>query len=117
MKKLFYIVGCLLVLGSSPAFAVADDPAVIIVRVHESLKGAHLVIERGAEKPEVIDFVAGNSASENASAAKGYHSVISKLYQQGYVLQSTITGASLQGGTSAATYSLSTLVFIKGPKL
>lgn len=106
MKKLFYVLGCLLILSSSPVLARAEDPAVVVVRVYE---GAYLemTIARGTEAPEYLKFDTGYSKKAMAATARGYQEVLSKLYAQGYVLQQSIDGSHTSNSTSC------TLIFVK----
>ena len=109
MKKLFFLLSCLLVLSSTPVLAV--DPPFIIVRVYESGSLIRLVIERGTEKAEEIEFEGGYSHKEQLTAAKGYFTALAKFYQQGYVIQQVVPGASSGGGSGT-----STLIFVKALK-
>ncbi|UYZ61225.1 hypothetical protein [Hymenobacter latericus] len=108
MNRLAFLLACLLVLGGSPV--LAEDPSVVVVRVNERSGMARLVIERGTGPQETLEFESGNNKTESASAAKNYHQVISKLYQQGYVLQSTIPGSTEPG------FTWCTLVFVKAAR-
>ena len=109
MKKLFYVLGCLLILSSSPVLAIAEDPAIVVVRVYE---GSYLeiTIARGTETPEYLKFDAGYSKKAMAATARGYQDVVSKLYAQGYVLQQSIEGPRNMNSSS------STLIFVKSPR-
>jgi hypothetical protein len=109
MKKLFYILGCLLVLSSSPVMAVADDPAVVVVRIYESRATLEMTIVRGAGQPEFYKFNSGIRQKDLVAAGAGYQEVISKLYAQGFMLQQSLNG--VQGESS----NLHTLIFIKVP--
>ncbi|TGE04776.1 hypothetical protein [Hymenobacter fodinae] len=111
MKKLFYMVGCLLVLSSSPVMAVVGDPAVVVVRVSEHAGGISIAISKGAGPAEMARFDNGDNDKYLTRAADGYQKVIANLYAQGYVLQSTV-----QGYQDPSIKSYSTLIFIKAPK-
>jgi hypothetical protein len=103
MKKLFLLVGCLLVLGSSPVFAVvAEDPSVVLVRAWETGLKPTITIVRGGSAPEVTKV-------KNGDFLVAYQQVIANLYAQGYVLQSSI-------GTSDGPIGVSTLIFVKPAK-
>lgn len=109
MKKLSYILGCLLVLSSSPAFALADEPAVVVVRIYESRATVEMTLVRGTGQPEFYRFASGNAKKDLVATATGYQEVISKLYAQGYMLQQGLEG--VQGENS----NLHTLIFVKAP--
>jgi hypothetical protein len=115
MKKLFYIVGCLLMLGSSPVMAAADDPAVVVVRVYETSSTVRLVIARGTDAPEVVDFVGGRSDKAMKAAAIQYQRYIAKFYEQGYALQGQVDGYH-DKDTFDDVAVLSTLIFVKAAK-
>ncbi|UOR07416.1 hypothetical protein MUN82_10025 [Hymenobacter aerilatus] len=108
MKKLFFMVGCLLVLGSSPVLAQAVAPQVIIVRVEERQGSVFLSIARGSKEPEETEFQGGAGDDRISAAAVHYQKVIAKLYQEGYSMQGMIPGQDRSG--------VSTLIFVKGPK-
>jgi peptide methionine sulfoxide reductase MsrA len=82
MKKLFYIVGCLLVLSSSPILAVVEDPSVVLVRTYERGLKPEITIVRETGKPEVIKVRFQDYLTT-------YRKVIADLYAQGYVIQSS----------------------------
>ncbi|SNC66221.1 hypothetical protein SAMN06265337_1538 [Hymenobacter gelipurpurascens] len=109
MKKLFYIVGCLVVLSSSPVLAVAEDPAVVVVRIYESRVTVEVTVVRGTGQPEFYKFGSGSRQKDLVAAATGYQEVIAKLYAQGYILQESLEG--IQGESS----NLHTLIFVKAP--
>ena len=110
MKKLLYLLTCLLVLSSFPILAVAAGPTVVVVRTFESQSSIRVCISRGAATPEIVEFPGGDDERKSASSAVGYQLVIAKLYAQGYVLQSTFAGATYGSTTS------NTLVFVKATK-
>jgi hypothetical protein len=107
MKKLFYIVGCLLVLSSSPVLAVVEEPAVVVVRIYESRTIVEVIVVRGTGQPEFYKFDSGIRQKDLVAAANGYQEVIAKLYGQGYMLQQSLEG--MQGENS----NLHTLIFVK----
>ncbi|RPD45829.1 hypothetical protein DNI29_16905 [Hymenobacter sediminis] len=110
MKKLFFMLGCLLVLSSYPVMAVADDPAVVVVRIFESRAILEFTVVRGTGQPEYYKFESGISTKDMAAAGTGYQEVLSKLYAQGYVLQQSLEGMQSE------SWKLHTLIFIKAPK-
>jgi hypothetical protein len=110
MKKLLVVLGFVLFVGGGSAWAQAASADIVIVRLNDSAGNVRLVVERGTEKPEIVEFEGGYTEKSNRLSAKGYYEVFAKLYQQGYILQSTIPGPSGAGG------ALSTLLFVKVPK-
>jgi hypothetical protein len=108
MKKLFFLVGCLLVLSSTPA--VADD-SVVVVRIVESRGAVDLYIARGAAEAEHVEFAAGFGERAVAQTAIRYQRELAKLYAQGYVLQSTLSDHGRKDADF--TQSVSTLIFVK----
>ncbi|TGE29717.1 hypothetical protein [Hymenobacter metallicola] len=110
MKKLFFLLSCLLVLGSAPVWAQTSEPPMIVVRVTEDTDLVRLVIERGTGKQEELEFRSGYTRKDNQVAAKGYFDFLNKLYQQGYILQASIVGVPSQISNST------TLVFVKPSK-
>lgn len=113
MRKLVFLIGCLLVLATCPAWAQAE-PQVIVVRTVETVTKVRLIIARGSGEPEVMEFENGSLDKRAIPAAVGYQRVIATLYAQGYVLQSTVGGSGKGGMDNTATYS--TLIFVKAPK-
>ncbi|MBO3273211.1 hypothetical protein [Hymenobacter defluvii] len=113
MKKLFFLVGCLLVLGSAPVQA-AEDPALVVVRIVESRGSVNLYIARGAAEAEHIEFDTGFRDKAAGQTAVSYQRELAKLYAQGYVLQSTLSN---HGRTDPEfSQTVSTLIFVKAPK-
>lgn len=123
MRKLFFLTGCLLALSSIPALAQTSVPAlaqaskpdVVVVRVAERENLIRVSIARGTAAPETLEFENGGSEKTNAAVAAAYQRIIAQLYEQGYVLQSTLsaTGNVLMGAFAGTT---STLIFVKAPK-
>jgi hypothetical protein len=107
MKKLLLLGGGLLALSGHPMRAYASDPDIVVVRVWDNPGYVRVVITRGEGKSEVMEFENGFSAKNMTSSGAGYFKVYHQLYQEGYVLQSTVSGS---GGYS------STLLFVKAPK-
>jgi hypothetical protein len=108
MKKLFFLVSCLLVLGSSPAWAQAGSP-VVVVRIVETVGKVRIAIARGDSKPELVEFDGGFTGKDANQVAVNYQQVMAKLYAEGYVLQGTISGV----GDANISRSL---LFVKAPK-
>lgn len=78
-----------------------------MVRILEKVGSVHLIIERGTDKPEVMEFESGVTDDRAASVNRSYYDVLTKLYQSGYILQGTIAGAP------TANITVSTLIFVK----
>lgn len=102
MKKLLFVLSCLLVLDSAPVLAHKLEPEVVVVRVVEFNGRIKVSISRGS-KEESIELELGQSEKKMRATASGYQKLIQQLYQEGFHLQSTFT-------TNAST---STLIFVK----
>ncbi|MDF7814774.1 hypothetical protein [Hymenobacter sp. YC55] len=100
--------------NSTLAVTAPEDPTVVVVRVLERTSSILVVIARGTATPETVEFANGSSDKRAIPAAIGYQLFISKLYEQGYTLQSTISGGGKGGVDNDILYS--TLIFIKSPK-
>ena len=108
MKKLFFVVGCLLVLGSSPVFA-QQEPDIVIVRIYDlRYSSGQIVITRGEGKSEIVPLENGVSDKKVIKASETYHRVIKQLYQEGYVMQGIVKNGE--------GYSYTTVLFVKAPK-
>lgn len=108
MKKLVFLLICLLLLGSALAWAQVESP-VIVVRVIETPYKVHIAIARGEAKPELIEFDGGYLLKDTGRVADLYQRVVGKLYAEGYVLQGTIA-ASGEGSLNRS------LLFVKAPQ-
>jgi len=118
MKKIFFLLGCLVVLGSSSGQARAVNTAnaqVLVVRLVETGFNNYVLIANGREKPEQIYVEAAKRQSADEAAVAGYQRVIARLYQQGDVLQPTLSALQEPGLPDA--YRSSTLIFVKVSKL
>ncbi|WP_044002149.1 hypothetical protein [Hymenobacter swuensis] len=108
MKKLFYAMNCLLMLSSSPSWAVGEDPSVIIVRsLERNGANSRLIIYRSKDRVEEIEYQSGLNDKGIRSTAAAYQQVVMKLMGEGYVLQ-TMTHSDLEAS--------STFIFVKAPK-
>jgi hypothetical protein len=107
MTKLLILSGCLVVFCTFSALAQVSGPDVVLVRVLESHRHAHLVIERPGQAVEEIDFDWSDDRSKNQSAAKGYYGALSKFFADGYQV-TTIPGTEYTGG-----FVYSTLIFTR----
>lgn len=111
MKKLLLLGACLWALSVNPVLAQAADPDIVVVRVNEYIGSVDMVISHGPGKSEFLKFENGTNQKRLTSSAEEYYKVFSKLYQQGYTLQSTFTAA-----LASANSSNTTLLFVKAPK-
>ena len=83
---------------------------VVVVRVEETYTHVNLTIERAGQDPEGIGFDYDRRAGKAVRASKGYLDALSKLYQQGYIVQAVIPGVAL---ATAGGVTYSTLIFTK----
>lgn len=111
MKKLLLLSACLLALAARPAAAQAQTPDLVVVRVKELGKALRFVITRGAGRSEDVEFPKSGSADQRmTNVSEAYHKVFSKLYQEGYSLQSNFVNVE---GSASTTSSFTTLLFVK----
>ena len=110
MKNLFLLLACVLALLANPVIAAAADPEIVVVRIYENYNEVGMSIIRGAANAEYLEFKNGSSKKDLIQSGQGYHKVLFKLYQEGYVLQSTFTSQINTGS------SLTTLVLAKPAK-
>jgi hypothetical protein len=94
MKKLVLLGACLMALASSPVAAQASAPEVVVVRILNNL-----VIVRPGGKTEEVDYAGGTNAKSLTDSGITVQRVITKLYQEGYVLKSTYSGSAVSGAT------------------
>ncbi len=106
MQKLFYVVGCLLVLSSSPVLAQTTDPDVVVVRVSEQIGASRMIITRGEGKSTTIDLPFGYSSKTMTESSETYYRVVTGLYKEGY----TLTGVLKTGDI------YTTILFTRIPK-
>jgi hypothetical protein len=104
MKKLLFLLGCLLVLGNLPAWAQAETD-IVVVRIDIGLR--RMILTRGEGQSEVMPFNVRFGVDKGAvDINEAYYRLVKKLGQEGYVMQQR-----LDGGDSS-----STLLFVKAPK-
>ncbi|GAB2779873.1 hypothetical protein HNQ93_001433 [Hymenobacter luteus] len=104
MRKLLYIVGCLLLLSSSPVLA-QGEPEMAVVRI--DLPARRIVITRGERKSEVTEFSLRMGAEKSAiDVNELYYTTLKKLQQEGYVLKERLD----------ANPGINTYLFVKAPK-
>lgn len=106
MKKLFLVVGCLLVLSASPVLA-EDAPSVVTVRVDEYGVRLSISVSTGSAPAQTQEFVAAKKQTYSQMVAQQYQKLVSTYTEQGYVLRGIIPGEQYNGSSS------STLVFVK----
>jgi hypothetical protein len=95
IKKLVFLGACLVALASSPVAAQASAPeVVVVVRILNNL-----VIVRPGGKTEEVDYAGGTNAKSLTDSGITVQRVITKLYQEGYVLKSTYSGSAVSGAT------------------
>jgi hypothetical protein len=75
-------------LASQPVMAQTVGPAIIVVQVYPAAFAKwQIVIDRGGDKPEVVEFKADPSIKQ----AGVYQHTFEKLAQEGYVIKSTFS--------------------------
>ncbi|OUJ74843.1 hypothetical protein [Hymenobacter crusticola] len=108
MKKLFFVMGCLLVLSSPPVLAQApQEPAAITVHVQEYGIRLYITTASGGVVSEPQMLMTEKKQSFAQLVAQEYQKLLSAYTQRGYVLQGIIPGK--QDGNE----SNSTLLFVK----
>jgi hypothetical protein len=105
MKKLFLLGACLLALSGSPVMAQVAAPDIVVVRVYDG-SVVQFVIVRGEGKTEMMKFDGGFTDKRMVSVGEAYYQLYNKLYQEGYVLQNTVTTST----------TATTMLFVKAPK-
>lgn len=105
MKKLFLFLVCVLALRANPVKAAAADPEIVVIRIYEYANTIDMSIVRGPGKSEYLEFNSGLSNKRLEESGQGYYNVLFKLYQEGYVLQSTFT-SQVSAGSSYTTLVL-----------
>jgi hypothetical protein len=107
MKKLLIFSGYLVAFCTFSALTQVSGPDIVLVRVLESHRHAHLVIEHPGQAVEEIDFDWSDDRSKNQSAAKGYYGALAKFFAYGYQV-TTIPGTEYTSG-----FVHSTLIFTR----
>jgi hypothetical protein len=110
MKKLVYVMGCLLVLSSSSVLAQQVPEVVTVAIENHGWQGLVLITARGeaSAQSEEITFKARDDYKKRAT--EEYQRLVSSYYQRGFVLQGILPGRPDD------TYPTSTLLFVKAPK-
>lgn len=104
MKKLFFLLSCLLVLGSIPTLA-QGEPDMAIVQIDFNTR--KVVITRAEGKSEVTDFSLRQGFEKRVvDSNELYYATIKRLQQEGYTLKEVLNS----GGSS------SVFLFVKTPK-
>ncbi|MGI4738792.1 MAG: hypothetical protein ACRYG7_26780 [Janthinobacterium lividum] len=104
MKNILLLCACLLALVAPLRAAVAPPADIVVVRIYDSGASINAVITRDEGKSEKVTFNSGATDKRLTESSLGYYKLISKLYQEGYKLQSTI---------SDGRSDLITLLFVK----
>jgi hypothetical protein len=104
MKKLCYVLSCLLLLGSCPVLAQGNPPSAIVVRTSEAGNKLYILTARGGEKAERQELKFANYEQVLAK----YQQLIASYLDQGYVLQ-TMTSLN-------QSYPTTMFVFVKAPQ-
>ena len=108
--KTFLLSIFLLFLSAQSLRAQAAPPEIIIVRIIEYTGSVDVVITRGPGKSEYLEFNSGPFKKQMITASEKYYDLLSKLYQEGFVLQSTFTASTDANSTTT------TLVLTKMPR-
>jgi len=85
--------------------AVAPPADIVVVRIFDSGTSVNAVIIRGEGKSEKVVFNSSITDKRLTESSEGYYKLFQRLYQEGYVLQSTFSNDT----------SLITLLFVKAP--
>jgi hypothetical protein len=108
MKKLFFLIMCLVALASSPVRAQVAGAQVAIVRITEYPGTVYVSMTKAEGKSEQWKFDSGSTGKRLDDSGLGYYKLLADLYQQGYRLQSTFSsGVAVDVGRT-------TLVLVKG---
>jgi hypothetical protein len=94
MKKLLFLGACLVAFAAQPVMAQSGGAEVVVVRILNNL-----VIVRPGGKTEEVEYAAGTNAKSLTDSGIIVQRVITKLYQEGYVLKSTYSGSPGAGAT------------------
>jgi hypothetical protein len=93
MKKLLLLSACLWLFTVQPS--LAGDPDIVVVKVLESRLAARIIIARSWGIPEEMEVTAGligNEVTVGVETAKKLQQALTKLYEQGYVIKSSLGG-------------------------
>lgn len=93
MKKLFLLSACLWVFAFQPV--LASGPDIVVVKVQESRLATRIIIARSWGIPEEIEITAGITGTEatvGVETAKKLQQTLTKLYEQGYAIKSSLGG-------------------------
>jgi len=109
MKKLIFLVSCLLVLGSASVVA-QTAPQVVAVRVQELGLRLYITTSRGDGPADIQELQAAKKESFSELAARTYRQLLLTYLEQGYVLQGVLPNKTNDDNT------INTLIFVKPPK-
>jgi len=93
MKKLLLLSACLWMFASQPV--QASEPDIVVVKVLESRLATRIIIARSWGFPEEVEVTAGftgNETTVSVETAKKLQQTLTKLYEQGYVIKSSLAG-------------------------
>ena len=110
MKNVFFILSCLLVLGSTPIVAQGKSD-VVTVRVEE--QGFYLYIytsRSGSDKVEIQELQTAKKERPGSLIVRTHQQVMTTYLDQGYTLQSLLTNRS------GSENGVNTFIFVKPPK-
>lgn len=107
MKKLFFVIGCLLVLRVSPVLA-QEAPAVVTAQLGQDNGRLSVSVATGSAPVQTRKFAPAKNQTYAQMVAEQSQKLVSTYLEQGYVLQGIIPGGQLGNGNSS-----STLIFVK----
>ncbi|WP_139923398.1 hypothetical protein [Hymenobacter sp. DG01] len=107
MKKLLFVVSCLLVLSVSPVLA-QEAPAVVTAQLGQDNGRLYVSVSTGSGPAQTQKFVPAKSQTYGQMVAEQSQKLVSTYIKQGYVLQGIIPGGQMGNGNSS-----STLIFVK----
>lgn len=110
MKKLFFLLGCLLLLSGSSVLA-QEKAEVVTVRVEE--QGYYLYVytaRSGSEQVERQELQTAKKEQPGALIVRTYQLVMTTYLNQGYTLQSLLTNRF------GADNAINTFIFVRSPK-
>ncbi|GAB3244807.1 hypothetical protein GCM10027346_42800 [Hymenobacter seoulensis] len=104
MKKLFYVLGFLLLCSTCPVLA-QTEPDIVVVHINTAAR--KVAITRGEGKTEITEFRTRFGSDKYLSDVnEAYYTTIKKLLGEGYVLQERLDSVP----------TASTLLFVRAPK-
>lgn len=111
MKNILLLCACLLALATPLRAAVVPPADIVVVRIYEDVGLVKVIITRGEGKSEKIELAGAVDDKRHIQSNEGCYRIFQQLYQEGYILQSTIPLA-----VPGDIYnSFVTLLFVKAP--